>query len=348
MAKKYIPKLGISSTTRRGFPTDPPNTSSLDTAKQSHAPHGETPLHGRERSFSSDDGAAHLGVWAKPHFFSLSGELVVSIRRSPTLWLGGTILALLAFAAIFAPFLSTQDPTAIAPALRMRFPSGTHWFGTDSLGRDLYSRVLYGARVSLSVGLVVSILATAIGVFGGLLSGLSRVTDLVIMRFVDGFMSIPSILLAIALVALTGASIRNVIIAVTIAEAPRVVRLTRSVVLTAREEPYVEAGIACGTRATMLLWRHILPNTIAPVLVQATYIFANAMITEAALSFIGAGIPVETPSWGTILSEGRTVWQLRPYIVFIPAASLSLAVLAVNMIGDGLRDSLDPRLVRRL
>ena len=271
-----------------------------------------------------------------------------AIRRRPMLWIGGFILATLTLMAILAPLLGTINPNQIAVVARMRFPSADHWFGTDSLGRDLYSRVLYGARVSLLIGLSVSILSTVLGVSVGLLAGVHRVVDMILMRIVDGLMSIPPVLLAIALVALTGANARNVVIALTIGETPRVVRLMRSVVLSAREEPYVEGAITSGTRALTILYRHILPNTVSPILVQATYIFASAMIAEAALSFIGAGIPPEVPSWGNIMAEARAVWQIRPYIVFIPAAFLSVAVLSVNMIGDGLRDALDPRMVKRL
>ena len=275
-------------------------------------------------------------------------RLLGLIRRRPTLWLGGFILAALTFVAVFAPLLGTTDPNAIAVAYRSRFPSAVYWFGTDSLGRDVYSRVLYGTRVSLIIGISVSVLSTCIGAVIGLLCGLQRIADMVVMRAVDGLMAIPPVLLAIALVALTGANVRNVLIALTIGETPRVVRLMRSVVLTAREEPYVEGAITSGTRALTILYRHILPNTVGPILVQATYIFASAMIAEAALSFIGAGIPSEVPSWGNIMSEARTVWQIRPYIVFIPATFLSIAVLGVNMIGDGLRDALDPRIVKKL
>lgn len=283
-------------------------------------------------------GAAAVGV----------RKVLLSFRRRPMLWLGGLIVAALVFVAVFAPLLGTSDPNEIAVTYRMRFPTADHWFGTDSLGRDIYSRVLYGTRVSLLVGLAVSCLATSLGAAIGLLSGLNRVVDMISMRIVDGLMAIPAILLAIALVALGGADIRNVIVALTVGETPRVVRLMRSVVLTARSEPYVEGAETSGTRPLTILWRHILPNTVSPLLVQATYIFASAMIAEAALSFIGAGIPSEVPSWGNIMSEARAVWQIRPYIVFIPAAFLSLAVLGVNMIGDGLRDALDPRLVKKL
>ena len=288
--------------------------------------------------------ASRVTGWAGDAF----GRALTSLRRRPTIWIGGFILCALTICAVFAPWLGTVDPNAIAVTARMRFPSDAHWFGTDSLGRDLYSRVLHGTQVSLLVGLAVACLATVSGVAIGLVAGMNRLLDMVVMRFVDGLMAIPPVLLAIALVALTGANVRNVIMAVTIGEAPRVVRLMRSVVLSAREEPYVEGAITSGTTPLLILWRHILPNTMSPILVQATYIFASAMIAESALSFIGAGIPAEVPSWGNIMSEGRALWQIRPYIVFIPAAFLSLAVLGVNMIGDGLRDALDPRLVKKL
>ncbi len=262
--------------------------------------------------------------------------------------IGLTVLVVLVLVAVFAPYLGTVDPNQLSVVQRLKPPSAEFWFGTDKLGRDIYSRVLYGSRVSLLAGASVAILATVFGVLIGLVAGAHRVVDMIVMRIVDGMMSIPPILLAIALVALWGANIRNVIIALTIADAPRVVRLMRSVVLTAREEPYVDAAVACGTRTLKILWRHILPNTVAPILVQASYVFASAMIAEAALSFIGAGVPPEVPSWGNIMSDGRTLWQLQPHIVFIPAIFLSVAVLSVNMIGDGLRDAMDPRLARKL
>ena len=275
-------------------------------------------------------------------------RIVATLRRRPMLWLGAIIVTTLTLMAILAPLLSADDPNQIEVAARMRFPSDRHWFGTDSLGRDLYARVLYGARVSLLVGLAVSLVSTCLGVVVGLVAGMHRLVDMIAMRVVDGLMAIPPVLLAIALVALSGANIQNVIVALTVGETPRVVRLMRSVVLSAREEPYVEGAVTSGTRPLAILWRHILPNTFSPILVQATYIFASAMIAESALSFIGAGIPSEIPSWGNIMSEARALWQIRPYIVFIPAAFLSLAVLGVNMIGDGLRDALDPRLVKKL
>lgn len=270
------------------------------------------------------------------------------LRRNPTIAIGGFLVLLMVFVAVFAPFLWTRDPTALAPALRTREPSAQWWFGTDMLGRDVYSRVLYGARVSLIVGFSVALLASVIGLAIGLVSGFIRIADSIIMRIMDGMMSIPPILLAIALMALTRGSVRNVIIAITIAEIPRVSRLVRGVVLSLREQPYVDAAVAAGTRTPVIIWRHILPNTLAPLTVQATYICASAMITEAILSFIGAGTPPIIPSWGNIMAEGRALWQVKPYIVFFPAVFLSITVLAVNLLGDGLRDALDPRMAKRL
>ena len=271
-----------------------------------------------------------------------------ALRRHPTAIIGGIVLLVLIGMALFAPFLGTIDPQAISPVRRLRKPSEAYWFGTDMLGRDIYSRVVYGARVSLTVGLSVALFATLIGLAIGLVTGFVRWLDGIIMRVMDGLMSIPGILLAIALVALTKASLENVILAITITEIPRVVRLIRSLVLTLREQPYVEAAIASGTRTPRILVRHILPNTIAPLLVQATYICASAMLTEAILSFLGAGTPPNIPSWGNIMAEGRSLFQIATYLIFFPGIFLSLAVLSVNMLGDGLRDALDPRLARNM
>jgi peptide/nickel transport system permease protein len=270
------------------------------------------------------------------------------VQRRPTIALGLALLLAMAFIAVFAPFLGTVDPTALAPAKRLRPPSDVYWFGTDAFGRDIYSRVMFGARVSLVVGFSVALLASVAGLAIGLVSGYLRALDGLIMRIMDGMMSIPPILLAVALMALTRASIQNVILAITLGEIPRVARLVRSVVLTIREQPYVDAARASGSTVLSIIMRHILPNTLAPLMVQATYICGSAIIVESILSFIGAGTPPIIPSWGNIMADGRTLWQVKPYIIFFPAVFLSLTVLAVNLLGDGLRDALDPRLAKEL
>ncbi len=278
----------------------------------------------------------------------LSVQLPAVYKRYPFAVIGAATLLLMTFIAIFAPFLGTIDPQSVAPLNRLKPPSWDNWFGTDALGRDVYSRVMYGARVSLMVGIAVAFLSTVIGLSIGLVTGFIRWLDAIVMRIMDGLMSIPSILLAIALMALTKASIENVIIAITLAEVPRVVRLVRSLVLGLREQPYVEAAAASGTPLMKTLVRHILPNIAAPLLVQATYICASAMITEAILSFIGAGTPPNIPSWGNIMAESRSLFQIAGYLILFPSIFLSATVLAVNYLGDGLRDALDPRLSRRM
>ena len=269
------------------------------------------------------------------------------LQRYPGIAVGGALFLVMAMIAILAPYLGTTDPNALAPARRLREPSAEFWFGTDALGRDLYSRVLYGSRVSLGVGCSVAILASVAGLTVGLVSGFVRWADGIIMRVIDGVMSIPPILLAIALMALTRGSVVNVIIAITIADTPRVSRLVRGIVLSLREQPYVASAVAVGTRTPMIILRHILPNTLGPMTVQTTYICASAIIIEAILSFIGAGTPANIPSWGTIMAEGRALWQVKPFVIFFPAVFLSITVLAVNLLGDGLRDALDPRSVTR-
>lgn len=269
-------------------------------------------------------------------------------RRHLSIVIGGVLLALMVAIALAAPLLGTVDPASLSPIRRLRLPSEQFWFGTDALGRDVYSRVVYGARASLFVGFAVAFAAVLAGLVFGLLAGFNRWIDAILMRVMDGLMSIPSVLLAIALMALTRASLENVIAAIAIAEIPRVTRLVRSVVLSLREQPFVEAAIAVGTSTPLILWRHILPNTIAPLIVQATYIAASAIITEAILSFIGAGLPPSIPTWGNIIAEGRAIFQVRPHLILIPAGFLSVTVLAINLLGDGMRDALDPRLARQL
>jgi len=276
------------------------------------------------------------------------GRIGGFIYRNPTIVIGGALLGIMIFIAIFAPYLGTVDPTAISPIKRLREPSAQYWFGTDMLGRDLFSRVMYGARISLIVGFAVAFVASTIGTVVGVLAGFIRWLDFIVMRIMDGLMSIPSLLLAIALMALFHASVQNVVIAISVGEFPRVSRLIRGIVLSLREQPYVEAAIASGTRLPAIIWRHILPNTLAPLMVNATFICASAMITESILSFIGAGTPPIIPSWGNIMAEGRALWEVKPYVVFFPAVFLCITVLAVNLLGDGLRDALDPRLAKRL
>jgi peptide/nickel transport system permease protein len=271
-----------------------------------------------------------------------------AMRRHPTVALAGALLVAAVLAALLAPWLGTVDPQRIAPAARLKPPSAAFWFGSDMLGRDVYSRTLFGARVSLSVGISVAAISIVAGAAFGIVAGFFRTADAVLMRVLDGLMSIPAVLLAISLMSLTRASMGNVIVAISVAEAPRVARLVRGLVLSLRVLPYVEAAVACGTPTPMILWRHILPGTLAPLMVQGTYIFASAILTEAILSFVGAGTPPNVPSWGNIMAEGRGVFQIAPTIILFPGLCLSLTVLAVNMLGDGLRDALDPRLARRL
>ena len=293
-------------------------------------------------------------------------EAAVRGRRLPrnrSVWIGAAVLAVIVTIAILAPWLGTRDPAEIDPAARNRRPGAervvrgddgtrtvtTYRMGTDSLGRDIYSRVVYGSRVSLVVGISVALISVAIGLAIGLVSGYLRWLDGIVMRVMDGLMSIPGILLAIALVSLSrGAGLRTVIMAIVIPEVPRVVRLVRSVVLSVREEPYVEAARALGARTAAVLVRHVLPSTIAPLVVQGTFVCASAILVEAILSFLGVGIPPETPTWGNIMAEGRALFRILPHNILFPSIFLAVTVLAVNMLGDGLRDLLDPRVKKQL
>ena len=274
-------------------------------------------------------------------------RLRVVARRNPTIVLGASLLGVMAVLALTAPWFA-GDPLAMAPVNRLLPPSAENWFGTDHLGRDGYTRTIYGARISMAVGLCVAALSVSIGLTIGLAAGYFRRVDAIVMRFMDGLMAIPGILLAIAMVALSGASVLVVIVAITIPEIPRVVRLVRSVVLSAREQPYVDAAISGGSRAVKIILRHILPATINPLIVQATYISASAILVEAGLSFLGAGVPPEIPTWGNMIASSRGRLGVAPGTIFFPGACLAIVVLAVNLLGDGLRDRLDPRLARRM
>ncbi len=283
------------------------------------------------------------------------------LLRNPSVAIGGFVLVVMTLIGLLAPVLGTLDPTAINPSTRNKVPGfertiraddGStsvfkHRMGTDSLGRDVYSRVVYGARVSLMIAVTVALASVAIGLVIGLVAGYIRWLDGPIMRVMDGLMAIPGILLAIAVVSLFRAGLAAVVIAIIVPEIPRVVRLVRSIVLSVREEPYVEAAIMAGTRVPALMARHILPNTVAPLIVQGTFIAASAILVEAILSFLGIGIPPETPSWGNIMAEGRNLFRVFPHNILYPGIFLGLTVLAVNMLGDGLRDTLDPKMADR-
>ena len=276
--------------------------------------------------------------------------------------MGGSVLVLLIGIAVLAPWLGTVDPTLFDAASRDLKPGAageimtlegevkrhTFLMGSDSFGRDVYSRVLYGTRVSLVVGIASTLVAVAFGVLCGLVAGYLRWLDGPLMRVMDGIMAIPAILIAIAVVALWRASLPTVIIAIAIPEIPRVTRLVRSLVLSIREEPYVEAAIALGTPTRKIMFGHILPNTLAPLLVQGTYVCAFSILLEAILSFLGVGLPPDIPTWGNIMAEGRVQFVAYPHNVFFPGIFLALTVLAVNILGDGLRDTLDPKMAKRV
>lgn len=276
--------------------------------------------------------------------------------RSPRVIVGLAIFAAIVFAAMAAPHLGTIDPLALDIQARNLQPGTTYamgladgstveriaWFGTDSLGRDVYSRVLYGGRVSLFIGVAAALASGLVGLVIGLVAGYVRPVDLVVMRVMDGLMAIPGVLLAIGLVSVWRAGLATVIVAIVVPEIPRVVRLVRSVTLRVRQEPYVEAAIGLGTPTSLVLLRHVAPSVVAPLIVQCTFACATAILIEAALSFLAVGVSVETPSWGNVMAEGRQWFRLYPYVILAPGAFVALAVLAVNTLGDGLRDALDP------
>ena len=284
------------------------------------------------------------------------------VRRNGSVRLGGIALLILLLVAICAPWLGTVDPSLFDPASRDLTPGKIgeittlegetleHRFmmGSDSFGRDIYSRVIYGTRVSLIVGVATAVVALAFGVLFGLMAGFLRWLDGPLMRVMDGLMAIPAILIAIALVAMWKGSLLTVVVAIAIPEIPRVTRLVRSLVLSIREEPYVEAALSLGTPTPLIMWRHILPNTVAPLIVQATFICASGILVEAILSFLGVGLPPEIPTWGNVMAEGRAQFNQYPHNIFFPGIFLAVTVLAVNILGDGLRDTLDPKMAKRV
>jgi len=285
-----------------------------------------------------------------------------SLVHNPGVVFGGAVIAIVVLMGLLAPWLGTIDPTAINPIARNKIPGAEFMmrtdtgerikmialFGTDGLGRDIYSRVVYGARISLLVGVTVALISIASGLLIGVLAGFFRLLDAVIMRIMDGLMAIPAILLAIAMVSLFRSSVLTVIIAITVPQIPGVVRLVRAIVLSVREEPYVEAAVTLGTSTPKLLWRHVLPNTIAPMIVQGTFICASAILVEAILSFLGIGVPPEVPTWGNIMADGRQVFSLFPHNIIYPGVFLAATILAVNVLGDGLRDTIDPKMAKRV
>ena len=268
------------------------------------------------------------------------------LRRNPNMILGIFIVLLAASTAIFAPVIADKNPKELRVLNRLQAPSTTNYMGTDGLGRDVFSRAVHGTRLSLLVGIMVAVISMAIGTAIGVVTGYYRALDNIVMRLMDGLMAFPSFLLAIALVSIMGASITTVITAITVVETPRVVRLVRASVLTLREREYVDAARAIGALPLRIMWRHVFPNLIAPILVQGTFVFALAILVEAGLSFLGTGIPPDVPTWGNMMGEGKLFFRLAVWIMFFPGLMLSITVLGVNLVGDGLRDTLDPRLRR--
>jgi peptide/nickel transport system permease protein len=270
------------------------------------------------------------------------------LRRYPRIVFAGTLLLVLVLLSVFAPWIAPYDALKLDVAHRLRPPGAEHWFGTDAYGRDVLSRTLWGGRISLLIAVAVAFFSTVTGTAIGLVAGYFRAMDAVVMRIMDGLMAIPGILLAVAMLSLAKASVQIVIVAIMIPEIPRVVRLVRAVVLSLREQTFIQGAIAAGTRTPAILFRHILPNALTPISVQATYIAASAVLIEAYLGFLGVGTPPEIPSWGNIIAEGRNFIMLAIWVVLFPGVFLGTMVLAINVLGDGVRDLLDPRIARRL
>lgn len=264
------------------------------------------------------------------------------IVKNKLLLIGGIITALMIFIAIFAPLISPYDPLEMDVINRIKAPGAAHIFGTDTFGRDIFSRVIYGARVSMTVGAATAAVTMAVGLLVGLLASYYKVLDNILMRICDGLSAIPSSLLAIAMMAALGASMRNVVISLAAVSFPSVARIARGSAMVVKNQTYIEAERSAGARSGRILFRHIAPNVLSPVIVQVSYTFASAIITEAALSFLGVGIPAPTPSWGNILNEGKTVINEAWWMIVFPGAFTAAAVLGLNILGDGLRDFLDP------
>lgn len=257
---------------------------------------------------------------------------------------GGLIIVLLTLLALFGPLLVAHDPYELEVTNRLQGPSAEHLLGTDDFGRDVLSRITHGAQVTMGVGFIVAFFTSTLGMIIGLYASYYRVLDHILMRICDGLMAIPGILLAIALVATLGSSKSNVIIALTIVFTPYVARVIRSAALVVREQTYIEAIVAQGASTSRIIWKHIMPNTISPLVVQATFIFADTIITEAALSFLGAGVPAPDPSWGNMLFDGKLVIFNAWWMTVFPGIMIVLSVLGLNLLGDGLRDFIDPHI----
>jgi peptide/nickel transport system permease protein len=261
---------------------------------------------------------------------------------------GLVLVLLVSFTAIFASFLDKEEgPGHINPFVRLQAPDNEHWFGTDLMGRDVYSRTLHGSRLSLAVGATVAVIVMAAGAFIGVPTGYFKLLDNIIMRFMDGLMAFPSFLLAIALVAILGPSFQNVVIALSVTGMPPIVRIVRGSVLSLKEAQYVEAAKALGADDLRVLRVHIFPQIVAPLVVGGTFIFASSILTEAGLSFLGTGIPPITPSWGNMMGESKIYANISVWTLFFPGLMIAITVLGINLVGDGLRDALDPKLRRR-
>ena len=283
--------------------------------------------------------AARIGMWSRASRRALA--------KNPNMLGGLLVLTVMVAISALAGFIDRIDPYLLDPFARLQSMSADHWFGTDNAGRDIYSRTVHGGRISLVVGFLVAFTVSLVGAVIGLTVGYFRRVDEVVMRFMDGVMAFPSLLLALALIAALGANFINIIIVISVVDTPRMVRVVRGSVLSVREMDFVTAANALGAKAPRIMGLHIMPNILAPVIIQATFVFASAMLTEAALSFLGAGINPETPTWGNIIGQGRTFFQRAIWIMIFPGVFLSLTVLSINLVGDGLRDALDPKLRRR-